>query len=161
MPSFPIGPLDPSHGLDGFDCGDAALNRFLQLHAWLNQRANASRTDVAVNDRQVVGYYTLVVGEVAPERAPERIRKGLARHPGSGRACQRCSSLWILCPFRLHRLIDRSAASVCLAQGSTGHGWLNVGPVCDPSIRSGVLPGSLNLLLRHVEVLQQQPPLCA
>ncbi|MFM1797945.1 MAG: hypothetical protein RLZZ117_223 [Cyanobacteriota bacterium] len=81
MPSFHIGPLDPSHGLDGFDCGDAALHRFLQLHAWLNRRANASRTYLAVNDRQVVGYYTLVVGEVAPEGAPERIRKGLARHP--------------------------------------------------------------------------------
>ena len=29
----------------------------------------------------VVGFHTLVVGEVSPEQAPERIRKGLARHP--------------------------------------------------------------------------------
>ena len=29
----------------------------------------------------VVSFHTLVVGEVSPEQAPERIRKGLARHP--------------------------------------------------------------------------------
>ena len=28
-----------------------------------------------------MGFHTLVVGEVSPEQAPERIRKGLARHP--------------------------------------------------------------------------------
>ena len=81
MPPLQIERLDPNHNIDGFDCGDAALNRFLQLHAWLNQRANASRTYVGLNDRRVVGYHTLVVGEVAADGAPERIRKGLARHP--------------------------------------------------------------------------------
>ena len=46
----------------------------------------------------VVGFHTLVVGEVSPERLPDRICKGLARysiplmvldrHPRAGRPCQ-------------------------------------------------------------------------
>jgi hypothetical protein len=36
---------------------------------------------VALEAKGVVGFQTLGVGEVSPEKAPERIRKGLARHP--------------------------------------------------------------------------------
>jgi GNAT superfamily N-acetyltransferase len=35
----------------------------------------------ATADAEIVGFYTLVVGEVAYEDAPERLIKGLARHP--------------------------------------------------------------------------------
>jgi GNAT superfamily N-acetyltransferase len=44
-------------------------------------RSRASRTYGALAGHVVVGFHTLVVGEVSPEQAPERIRKGLARHP--------------------------------------------------------------------------------
>jgi GNAT superfamily N-acetyltransferase len=73
--------LQRSHKLDEFDCGQEALNRFLIRHALQNQQAEASQTYVALADGQVVGYYTLVVGEVAFESAHERLTKGLARHP--------------------------------------------------------------------------------
>jgi GNAT superfamily N-acetyltransferase len=73
--------LQRSHKLDEFDCGQEALNRFLIRHARQNQQAEASQTYVALADGQVVGYYTLVVGEVAFESAHERLTKGLARHP--------------------------------------------------------------------------------
>lgn len=76
-----IEPLQASHRLDGFDCGEEALNRFLVRFAWVNQRANASRTYVALDGAEVVGFHSLVVGEVLPELAPKRIRKGLANHP--------------------------------------------------------------------------------
>jgi Acetyltransferases len=36
---------------------------------------------VALAGDVVLGFHTLVVGEVSPELTPERIRKGLARHP--------------------------------------------------------------------------------
>ena len=49
--------------------------------ALANQRARASRTYVVLAADGVVGFHTLVVGEVSPEQAPERIGKGLARHP--------------------------------------------------------------------------------
>ncbi len=35
----------------------------------------------ALSEAEVVGYYTLVVGQVEYDDAPERLKKGLARHP--------------------------------------------------------------------------------
>src|SRR5450432_3971120 len=67
--------------IDGFDCGSEALNRFLIRYALQNQQAEASQTYVALADEKVAGYYTLVVGQVEYEGAPERLKKGLARHP--------------------------------------------------------------------------------
>ena len=81
MSDLRIEPLQASHRLDGFDCGEEGLNRFLVRFAWMNQRSNASRTYVALDGAEVVGFHTLVVGEVRSEQAPERIGKGLANHP--------------------------------------------------------------------------------
>ena len=80
MPALRIEALAARHQLEGFDCGNPGLNRFLLPHALTNQRANSSRTYVALRGEQVVGFHTLVVGSVSPEQAPERVRKGLARH---------------------------------------------------------------------------------
>jgi len=79
--SLRIEKLTRHHVLDGFDCGHEALNRFLLRFAWPNQQASASRTYVGLDDDAVIGFYTLVVGEVAYDGAPERLTKGLARHP--------------------------------------------------------------------------------
>jgi len=73
--------LSPAHPIDDFDCGTEALNRFLVHHALQNQRADASQTYVALSGERVVGFHTLVYGEIAHAEAPERLRKGLARHP--------------------------------------------------------------------------------
>src|SRR5687767_10059280 len=73
--------LAGAHVVESFDCGKEPLNRFLTRFALQNQRANASQTYVALSRRKVIGYYTLVVGEVQFADAPERLTKGLARHP--------------------------------------------------------------------------------
>lgn len=73
--------LQRSHAVDEFDCGREALNRFLVRYALQNQQAGASQTYLALADEAVVGYYTLVVGQVEYAAAPERLTKGLARHP--------------------------------------------------------------------------------
>jgi len=73
--------LRASHPITGFDCGKDALNRYLVRYAWRNQQAGAAQTWVALDGDRVIGYYTLVVGEVAFDDAAERLRKGLARHP--------------------------------------------------------------------------------
>jgi GNAT superfamily N-acetyltransferase len=70
-----------SHTVQGFDCGREVLNRFLIRYALQNQQAGASQTYLALADAEVAGYYTLVVGQVEHEGAPERLKKGLARHP--------------------------------------------------------------------------------
>ncbi len=81
MTTLKIEKLQRGHKIDEFDCGQEALNRFLIRHALQNQQAEASQTYVALADEKIVGYYTLVVGEVAFESAHERLTKGLARHP--------------------------------------------------------------------------------
>jgi GNAT superfamily N-acetyltransferase len=73
--------LRSAHPVEGFDCGREALNRFLVRYAFQNQQAGAAQTYVALADEEVAGYYTLVVGSVEHDGAPERVKKGLARHP--------------------------------------------------------------------------------
>lgn len=73
--------LDAADVIRAFDCGQPALNQFLQRFALLNQKANSSQTYVCCRDGAVAGFYSLVVGSVEPASATERIVKGLARHP--------------------------------------------------------------------------------
>ncbi len=73
--------LSRAHEVEAFDCGKEALNRFIARHALTNQQANASQTYVACDAGRVVGYSTLVFGQVAFDDAPQRLGKGLARHP--------------------------------------------------------------------------------
>lgn len=73
--------LSRTHRVDDFDCGKEALNKFLSRFALGNQQANASQTYVACESERVIGYYTLVFGQVTFDDAPQRLAKGLARHP--------------------------------------------------------------------------------
>jgi GNAT superfamily N-acetyltransferase len=72
--------LQPHHAVEAFDCGREALNLFLRKHALQNQRSRGSQTYVGLADEAVIGYYALAVGSVEQEHAPERVRKGLAKH---------------------------------------------------------------------------------
>lgn len=73
--------LAHEHEVDAFDCGNAVLNQFLQRHALGSQHSNAAVTYLGLADRTVVGFYSLTVSEVRYADAPERLAKGLARHP--------------------------------------------------------------------------------
>jgi GNAT superfamily N-acetyltransferase len=73
--------LRADHTTDGFDCGSEPLNRFLVRFALINQQAGAAQTYVALSGTTIVGYHSLAVGEVAYDDAPERLTRGLARHP--------------------------------------------------------------------------------
>lgn len=82
MTALRIEKLHRRHAVDTFDCGEEALNRFLVRFALPNQMANASQTYIGLSDDDaIVGFYTLVVGEVRYEDTPERLTRGLARHP--------------------------------------------------------------------------------
>jgi GNAT superfamily N-acetyltransferase len=73
--------LAVEHDATHFDCGYEELNSFIRLYALAGQRANISQTYVAVNGAEIVGYHTLVVGNVVYEDAPERLAKGIPRYP--------------------------------------------------------------------------------
>jgi GNAT superfamily N-acetyltransferase len=79
--SLGIEKLQRVHAVESFDCGQEALNRFLIRYALQNQQAGASQSYVALSGDEVIGFYTLVVGQVDYADAPERLTKGLARHP--------------------------------------------------------------------------------
>ncbi len=72
--------LHPRHAVAPFDCGQEALNRFLHKHALQSQHSRGAQTYVGLVDSTVVGYYTLAVGSVEYGQAPERVKKGLAKH---------------------------------------------------------------------------------
>jgi GNAT superfamily N-acetyltransferase len=78
---FRVEKLRRDHPVDGFSCGREELDRFLIRYAFGNQQANASQTYLGLHDAEVISFYSLVVGEVAYSDAPERLTKGLARHP--------------------------------------------------------------------------------
>ena len=69
-----------NYRLDAFDCGQPELNAWLIKYALQNQSASSAQTYIGLVD-SVVGYYSLAVGQVEYSDAPERLRKGLARHP--------------------------------------------------------------------------------
>ncbi len=80
-PGLRIEKLSRDHGVDAFDCGKDALNRFLVRHALQSQQSGASTTYLALEGDEVVGFHSLTVGEVAYDDAPGRLVKGLAHHP--------------------------------------------------------------------------------
>jgi GNAT superfamily N-acetyltransferase len=73
--------LRSHHPVDSFDCGRDELNRYLKIHAWQNQQAGAGLTYVGLAGDDIIGFYTLAVGQVECGAAPGRLTKGLARHP--------------------------------------------------------------------------------
>ena len=77
----PVRKLTATDRVDAFDCGQSALNQFLQRHALVNHKANAAQTYVSCQGDAVASFYSLAVGSVDAKDAPSRVMKGLVRHP--------------------------------------------------------------------------------
>ena len=73
--------LRRDHPVESFDCGREELKRYLVRYAWQNQQAGAAQTYIGIVGEVIVGYHTLAVASVALKDAPERLTKGLAKHP--------------------------------------------------------------------------------
>ena len=72
--------LTAADNTDGFHCGQAPLDQFIQRFAFSSQKANSAQTYVCCTGGQVAGFYSLAVGSVEPENAAPRVIKRLARH---------------------------------------------------------------------------------
>lgn len=78
----PVRKLSATDPVEYFDCGQPALNQFLQRYALASQKANSAQTYVCCEEGGgIAGFYSLAVGSVDPGIAPQRVVKGLARHP--------------------------------------------------------------------------------
>jgi len=73
--------LNPTHETHDFDCGNESLNKWLDEHALQAMRSKSANTYVVVIENKVVAYYSLAAGEVARTNSPERLAKGLGKHP--------------------------------------------------------------------------------
>jgi GNAT superfamily N-acetyltransferase len=77
----PVQKLSAADSVESFDCAQPALNQFLQRYAMVNQKTGSAQTYVCCKNGEVVGFYSLTVGSVEHEEAPQRVVKGLAHHP--------------------------------------------------------------------------------
>jgi hypothetical protein len=75
----PPEPLGPQHQLEGFDCGNAALNRWLQQRALANERQGVSRTVVVCPDEGncVIAYACLSAGAIVLAEVPGALRRNM------------------------------------------------------------------------------------
>jgi GNAT superfamily N-acetyltransferase len=73
--------LRRDHPIDDFVSTRPELDHFLIRYAFPAQQANSSVTYVGLSENVVIGFYTLVVGDVAATDAHERLAKGQARYP--------------------------------------------------------------------------------
>jgi predicted N-acetyltransferase YhbS len=74
--------FDPAHhDVSGFSCGNELLDHWLIRYAGQNQRRDAARTFVATtNDQRVIGYYTLLAGQLDHHEATPETSQGLSKH---------------------------------------------------------------------------------
>ena len=80
-------PISKKHDRKSFDCGDAALNEFLQKFARQSHEAGGAKTFLAIDEadgKTVHGFYSLAPASLAYANTPEVMRRGLARHDVPG-----------------------------------------------------------------------------
>ena len=74
------------HDRKSFDCGDSALNTYLERFARQNHETGGAKTFLAVDDADggVLGYYAIAPTSASYEHMPASARQGLSRHPVPG-----------------------------------------------------------------------------
>jgi len=76
-------PIRKTHNRQAFDCGEAALNEFLQRYARKSHELGGAKTFLAIDDndnKTILGFYTVSPASIEYARTPEVARRGLARY---------------------------------------------------------------------------------
>ena len=83
IPPWHEQPIARRYNRKAFDCGDAVLNDFLRRHARQTHDRGGAKTFLAVRDDDasfVLGFYSLSPASVEFSRAPDVVKRGLARY---------------------------------------------------------------------------------
>lgn len=80
LPAWREEPISRRHDRTAFDCGDAALNEFLQRHARKSHEQGGAKTFVAAAGAAILGFYSLSPASIEFARTPAVVKRGLARH---------------------------------------------------------------------------------
>lgn len=89
MPSQPlwtgaiIGPIEKSHRVNDFDCGEPVLNEYLRRYAMKNHKKGVAKAYMGTAEvsKTVVGYYTLSAGAISFQNLPSESSPGLPKYP--------------------------------------------------------------------------------
>ena len=74
--------ITPELDLTEFFCGRAALDDWLKTHALQAGSSGTANTFVLFDENEsVIGYYSLLMGNISHVEATERVRKGTGRYP--------------------------------------------------------------------------------
>jgi GNAT superfamily N-acetyltransferase len=76
-------PISKAHDRQTFDCGEAALNEFLQRHARKSHKLGGAKTFLAIDDadkKTILGFYSLSPASIEYARTPDIVRRGPARY---------------------------------------------------------------------------------
>lgn len=76
-------PIAKHHGRKSFDCGEPALNEYLDRFARQNHESGGAKTFVAVpldEPSRVLGYYSISPGSIEFARVPASLTKKLGRY---------------------------------------------------------------------------------
>ena len=87
LPLWHEEPIAKKHDRKAFDCGDPALNDFLQRYARQSHESGAAKTFLAIDstdNKTILGIYSLAPGSLAYADTPKLARRGLARHEVPG-----------------------------------------------------------------------------
>lgn len=82
LPAWHEEPISKKHDREAFDCGEPALNEFLQRHARKNHELGGAKTFLAVSNSEttILGFYSLSPASIEYARTPEIVRRGLGRY---------------------------------------------------------------------------------
>ncbi len=64
-----------------FSCGYAALDEYLKRYAKVNHRKNIGKTFVLIQEDEVIGFYTLSMGNIEFQSIPPKLQSGLPKYP--------------------------------------------------------------------------------
>jgi len=64
-----------------FHCGQPDLDEWISRYALSNQQSGMATVFVSTTSNRIAGYYALATGGIEHEAAPNRVAKGVPRHP--------------------------------------------------------------------------------
>jgi GNAT superfamily N-acetyltransferase len=73
--------LNKNHNLVHFNSNYEELDNWLKKYALQAQALGSAKTFIVVHDDQIVGYYSLTVGQVDINEVTARIKKGMGQYP--------------------------------------------------------------------------------
>jgi len=108
-------PLSTQHDRRSFSCGEPTLDDYLQRYARQHAKAGISRTYVAVNGKEILGFYSLSMAAIRKDKLPVKYQ---ARFPGFPLPVARLARLAVDCRYQrrsLGELLLTDALRRCLA----------------------------------------------